>query len=119
MTVTPLQLDANTPQVTKQVALETREIAKLIKDLSSTQSIQNHVSEAEQAQYRDELLRTAQLSIKADIVQSIKTRDADNREQQVYCVLVLAAALVVAAFLMSPFAEWIVDCLFWVLNLLG
>ncbi|RKU41339.1 hypothetical protein DL546_004359 [Coniochaeta pulveracea] len=76
-------------------------------------------SHAEGSGYRDQLLQTAQLSIKADIVQKIRLRDSETSEQQVYCILVLAGAIVLAAFLMSPFAEWMADFMFWLLSLLG
>lgn len=107
--------------VTHQVAHETKELAKLVRELSRVRSCSqwDDNSHAEGSGYRDQLLQTAQLSIKADIVQKIRLRDSETSEQQVYCILVLAGAIVLAAFLMSPFAEWMADFMFWLLSLLG
>lgn len=94
-------------------------MTKLIRDLAATPPASKSpprsdaFSHEDQAKFREQLLKAAQLNLKADIVQTINQRDADTREQQVYCVLVLAGAVVIAAFLLSPFAGWVVDCLYW------
>lgn len=90
-----------------------------MKDLTRVRSQSHGIFQTEESSYREQLLETAQLSIRADIVQNIRLRDTEMGKQQVYCVLVLAGAIVLAAFLMSPFAEWMVDFMFWLLSLLG
>jgi hypothetical protein len=116
--------DTNKNQVTHQVASETKEMVKLIKDLAassftskpSSASVRDMLSPEDQARFRDQLLKTTQLSLKADLIQTLKERDSETREQQVYCVIVLAVAVVAAAFLVSPFAAWVVGGLEWVVD---
>ncbi|KAB5550890.1 hypothetical protein GE09DRAFT_1239892 [Coniochaeta sp. 2T2.1] len=102
--------------VTREVATETRHLSSLITDLAS-QSFHSRPAHAtarsllpaeDQAKFRDQLLKATQLSLKADLVQTLADRDAETREQQFYCVVVAAVAVVVAAFLVSPFAGWVV-----------
>ncbi|KAB5576040.1 hypothetical protein GE09DRAFT_1184894 [Coniochaeta sp. 2T2.1] len=102
--------------VTREVATETRALSHLITDLASAsfQSRPPHATARsllpaeDQARFRDQLLKATQLSLKADLVQTLADRDAETREQQFYCVVVAAVAVVVAAFLVSPFAGWVV-----------
>lgn len=74
---------------------------------------------ADQARFRDQLLRATQLSLKADLVRTLERRDSRSRELQAWCVVVLAVAGVLAAFLLSPFAAWVVGGLEWVVDRAG
>ncbi|OIW29440.1 hypothetical protein CONLIGDRAFT_643540 [Coniochaeta ligniaria NRRL 30616] len=113
--------------VTQQVASETKEMAKLVKDLAASSfssrppsaSVRDMLSPADQARFRDQLLKATQLSLKADLIRTLKERDSETRQQQVYCVVVLAVAVVAAAFLVSPFAARVVEGLEWVGDRLG
>jgi hypothetical protein len=109
-------------QVTQQVAIETQEMANLVKNLAASSFsskppsavvVRDMLSPQNQARFRDQLLKATQLSLEADLVQTLKERDSETREQQVCCVVVLAVAVVVAAFLVSPFAGWVVEWLDW------
>lgn len=111
----PLKTDKK--QVTQQVAFETKEMAKLVRDLAASSfsskppsaTVRDMLSPEDQAKFRDQLLKATQLSLKADLIQTLKERDSESREQQAYCVVVLAVAVVAAAFLVSPFASWVVE----------
>ena len=103
-------------QVTQQVAYETKEMAQLVKDLAAASfasrppsaTVRDMLPAEDQARFRDQLLRATQLSLKADLVRTLEARDSEERRQRLYCVVVLAVAVVAAAFLVSPFAARVV-----------
>jgi hypothetical protein len=96
-------------------------MSALIKDLASqsfasrppSASVRDMLSPEDQARFRDQLLKATQLSLKADLVQTLKERDSEARQMQVYCVVVLAVAVVLAAFMVSPFAGPVAEWLEW------
>lgn len=108
-------------QVTQQVATSTAEMSALIRDLAAqsfasrppSASVRAMLSPADQARFRDQLLRATQLSLKADLVQTLAERDSETRRAQVRCVAVLAVAVVLAAFMVSPFAGRVAEWLEW------
>ncbi|KAJ9138305.1 hypothetical protein NKR19_g7860 [Coniochaeta hoffmannii] len=105
--------------VTQQVATSTTEMTALIRDLAAqsfasrppSATVRDMLPPEDQARFRDQLLKATQLALKADLVQTMKERDSETRRAQVCCVVVVAVAVVLAAFLVSPFAgsvaEWL------------
>jgi len=91
----------------------------LIRDLAAqsfasrppSATVRDMLPPEDQARFRDQLLKATQLALKADLVQTMKERDSETRRAQVCCVVVVAVAVVLAAFLVSPFAgsvaEWL------------
>jgi hypothetical protein len=93
-------------------------MSALVQDLAQSTFSQNgpHAAVAsmlpspeEQAKFRDQLLRATQLSLKADMVQTLAERDSESRWLLFLGVVVAALAVVMAAFLVSPFAGWLVE----------
>lgn len=96
-------------------------MSALIKDLAAqsfasrppSASVRAMLSPADQARFRDQLLKATQLSLKADLVQTLKERHSETRQTQMRCAVLLAVAVVLAAFMVSPFAGRAVEWLEW------
>jgi hypothetical protein len=73
------------------------------------------LSAEDQARFRGQLLKATQLSLKADLIRTLEERDSEARQVQMYCVFMLAVAVVLAAFMVSPFAGRVLEWLDWAL----
>lgn len=62
----------------------------------------------DQVKFRNEVIHTTQINLKVHLVQALEKRDEKNRKNRLLCQILFAVAIVLAAFLVSPFAPWLV-----------